>query len=170
MTDAPDADKLLGVYLNDHLTGAVGGVELARRLANTERDWSGGPDIAAVAGEIETDRAALREIMAKLTVPEQVYRTWLGWVGEKAGRLKTNRRLFTRSPLSRVLELELLRLGIEGKAAAWRALRQVAETEPRLPADELERLIERADSQIDRVEELRIRAAREVFMPGTTPS
>ena len=164
MTPPPDADKLLGVYLNDHLTGAMGGAELARRLANAERNWSGGGELALVADEIETDRATLREIMARLNVPEQFYRTWLGWAGEKAGRLKTNRRLFTRSPLSRVLELELLRLGIEGKAAGWRTLLNVAETEPRLSSDQLERLIGRAQSQIDTVEELRIRAAREVFV------
>jgi hypothetical protein len=163
MTAPPDADKLLGVYLNDHLMGATAGTELARRLAKAEQSWSGGGELALVADEIAADRATLREIMAKLDVPAQFYRSWLGWAGEKAGRLKTNRRLFTRSPLSRVLELELLRLGIEGKGAGWRTLLQVAETEPRLSADQLERLIERAQSQIDTVEELRIRAAREVF-------
>lgn len=163
MTTPPDADKLLGVYLNDHLTGAMGGVELARRLVDAEKSWSGAGELALVADEIETDRATLREIMAKLNVAEQFYRTWLGWAGEKVGRLKTNRRLFTRSPLSRVLELELLRLGIEGKAAGWRTLQQVAKTEPRLSTEQLHRLIERAEAQIATVEELRIRAAREVF-------
>ena len=37
-----------------------------------------------------------------------------GWVAEKAGRLKLNGSLLTYSPLSRLVELEGLSLGVEG--------------------------------------------------------
>jgi len=46
MTTPQDADQLSAVYLNDHLAGATGGAELARRLARAEQDWSGGSDCA----------------------------------------------------------------------------------------------------------------------------
>jgi hypothetical protein len=66
------------------------------------------------------------------------------WIGEKAGRLKSNGRLFTRSPLSDLEELEMLRLGIEGKAAGWRTLRTLADTDTRLDPQRLDELISRA--------------------------
>jgi hypothetical protein len=43
-------------------------------------------------------------------------------MGEKAARLKLNGHLLARSPLSSLEELEMLRLGVEGKAAGWRTL------------------------------------------------
>jgi hypothetical protein len=81
----------------------------------------------------------------------------------KAGRLKFNGRLRSRSPLSDLEELELLRLGIEGKAAGWRTLRTQANTDTRLDAGRLDELISRASSQADQLEELRVRAASSVI-------
>ena len=43
--------------------------------------------------------------------------------GELIGRLKANGRFRQRSPLSNVVELELLALGIMGKRKLWEALR-----------------------------------------------
>ena len=86
-----------------------------------------------------------------------------GWIGEKAGRLKFNGRLLTRSPLSDLEELELLRLGVEGKAVGWRTLRAQANTDTRLDAGYLDELISRARSQAGQLEELRIRAASRVI-------
>lgn len=38
MAVAPSGHTLLGIYLNDHLAGAVAGAGLAARLAEAERD------------------------------------------------------------------------------------------------------------------------------------
>jgi hypothetical protein len=43
-------------------------------------------------------------------------------MGEKAARLKLNGHLLARSSLSSLEEVEMLRLGVEGKAAGWRTL------------------------------------------------
>lgn len=163
MATPHDADKLLGVYLNDHLAGSTGGLELARRLASAEREWSGGPELARVADEISADRAALRAVMASLNVAPTWSKAWLAWLGEHVGRLKPNRRVLGRSPLSRVIELELMRLGVEGKLSGWRTLLTVAENEPRLRVDQLNDLADRAIRQSATLEELRIRAAKEAF-------
>lgn len=163
MATAPDPEKLLAVYLNDHLAGSTGGAELARRLASAERDWSGGAELAQLADEIAEDRAALLKLMAALDVTPSLPKRWLAWAGERIGRLKPNRRVLGRSPLSRVIELELMRLGVEGKLSGWRALQVVADDEPRLSADELERLAARATEQSGTLEKLRIRAATEAF-------
>lgn len=150
---------LLAVYLNDHLAGATGGGELARRLAAAESGWA--PELSRIADEIAEDRAALLELMRRLEVKPSLYKPWLAWFGEKVARLKPNRRVVQRSPLSRLLELETMRIGVEGKAMGWRALRESGD--PRLPGDKLDGLLERAHRQSDELERLRLRAAAEVL-------
>ena len=85
------------------------------------------------------------------------------WALEKVGRLKLNGEIKGYSPLSRVVELEGLLTGITGKRALWAALLEIAPDEPRLDADRLTRLRDRADAQRETVDELRRRAAREAF-------
>src|ERR1700689_3142758 len=91
--------EMIGIYLNDHLAGATGGVELAQRMARSHTGQAG-PAMQRLAAEIAQDRSALREIMAALDVPSRAYKVCAGWIGEKAGRLKLNGRLRSRSPLS----------------------------------------------------------------------
>jgi len=164
MTTAfPTTTPLLGIYLNDHLAGAVGGGDLAERLADAEATWVDGDVLAAIAAEVEEDRSALISIMAALGVPVRRYKMVAAWAAEKAARLKPNGRIFARSPLSRVIELEVLRLGVEGKAAGWRTLRTLADTDPRLDAAQLDELIDRARKQIDQLERLRVQATADAF-------
>jgi hypothetical protein len=155
--------ELLGIYLNDHLAGATAGVELAHRMARSPDAPGPGRTMQRLAAEIAQDRSALREIMAGLGIPARAYKVGAAWLGEKAGRLKLNGRLRSRSPLSSLEELELLRLGVEGKAAGWRTLRVLAESEPRLDAARLDGLMSRARRQADLLEDLRVRAAAGVL-------
>ncbi|MEU4804606.1 SRPBCC family protein [Actinosynnema sp. NPDC023587] len=143
----PGTSTYLGVYLNDHLVGASATVELARRVARTH------PELRGLARSIAEDRVALLRIMKERGVPVRGHKVAIGRLGELVGRLKPNGALVTRSPLSDLVELEGLRLGIEGKAALWRALRTLPDS------DTYERLLERAEAQAQRVEALRIDAA-----------
>jgi hypothetical protein len=165
VTSAPGGARqdLLGIYLNDHLAGATAGVELAHRMARSQAGPGSAGTLQGLAAEIARDRSALRDIMAGLGVPVRAYKVAAGWIGEKAGRLKPNGRLRSRSPLSNLEELEMLRLGVEGKAAGWRTLRVLADGDPRLDAARLEGLITRARDQANLLEELRVRAADEVL-------
>ena len=155
--------SVLGIYLNDHLAGATVGTELARRVAGSHHDREEGSVLQHFAVEIAQDRTSLLEIMAALGVPVRVYKVCAGWIGEKAGRLKLNGYLLGRSPLSSLEELEMLRLGVEGKAAGWRTLRALAETDNRLDPVRLDDLIARASRQAELLEELRLRAANKVI-------
>lgn len=156
-------DTLLGIYLNDHLAGATAGTQLAERLGKAETDWSGGEALQRIAVEIKEDRQSLLDLMAGLGVPVRHYKTWAAWAAEKVGRLKLNGRVLARSPLSRLEELEILRLGVEGKAAGWRTLREWAEKDGRIDKGRLDTLLGRADQQVEQLEELRVRAALEAF-------
>ena len=158
--------SLLGIYLNDHLTGATGGLELFRRAAGAHRETEAGPVLERLTAEVEADRDTLLGIMRALGVPVRHYKVIGGWAAEKAGRLKLNGRLLTRSPMSSVVELEGLHLGVLGKAAGWRLLRTLADTDPRLDAVELDRLIERAQRQAEEIDALRLQAGAEAFGKG----
>ncbi len=159
---------LLGIYLNDHLAGATGGLELARRVAASQPGPADDGVLQRLSAEVAQDRAALRDMMAELGVPVRGYKVCAAWIGEKAARLKLNGYLLARSPLSSLEELEMLRLGVEGKAAGWRTLRVLAETDKRLDAGRLDELIARARRQAELLEELRVRAAGQVIGLGAT--
>jgi hypothetical protein len=159
-TTEPD---LLGIYLNDHLAGATGGTELARRAARVQRGSAAGDELMRLATEMAEDRAALRSMMATLGIPVRHYKTYAAWAAEKIGRLKLNGRVRGRSPLSSIVELEALRLIVEGTAAGWRTLRELAEHDGRLDAGRLDELLTRARRQASDLEQLRVGKAAEVF-------
>jgi hypothetical protein len=160
---------LLGIYLNDHLAGATGGLELARRVAGSHRGAATDSALQRLAAEVAQDRAALEDIMGALGIPVRGYKVYAAWIGEKAARLKLNGHLLARSPLSSLEELEMLRLGVEGKAAGWRTLRVLADTDQRLEPARLDELIARARRQADLLEDLRVRAADQVISLERAP-
>ena len=84
-----------------------------------------------------------------------------GWTAEKLGRLKPNDSLLSYSPLSRVVELEGLLIGVTGKRALWESLR--ATVGEAVGGVDLAELSGRADDQRARLERLRERAAAEAF-------
>ena len=159
----PSSLDMLGIYLNDHLAGATAGSELAHRMARSHRDREEAIPLRRLAAEITQDRSALLDIMASLGITVRAYKVGAAWIGEKAGRLKLNGSVLARSPLSDLEELELLRLGVEGKAAGWRTLRARADTDARLDAGRLDELLSRASRQAEELEELRVRAASRVL-------
>jgi hypothetical protein len=158
---ASDRERLLGTYLNDHMAGSTLGVELARRARDQNEGTPVGRFLTEIVEQIEEDRDTLEQVMDRVGVGQDKKKQAFVWVGEKLGRLKPNNRLFGYSPLSRVIELEGLSLGIEGKRCLWQAL-QVT-NEPRLAEFDFEALIERAARQRSGVEEHRLAAAQTAF-------
>jgi hypothetical protein len=158
----PEVSDLLKTYLQDHHAGATVGLELARRTAGANEDNPQfGPELARIAEEIAEDREMLEQIMERLEVKPNKLKDAGGWTMEKLGRLKTNNRLVGYSPLSRVIELEGLVIGVTGKQALWEAA-QTAVGES-LDGISFTTLSERAADQRSRLEELRRSAAAEAF-------
>jgi hypothetical protein len=83
------------------------------------------------------------------------------WGAEKAGRLKLNGSLLSYSPLSRLLELEGLHLGLTGKLFLWQALEGALGTS--VGGEDLRRLRRRAESQRAELEPFHLAAAREAL-------
>jgi hypothetical protein len=153
----------LSIYLNDHLAGATGGLELARRARGSNRDSEFAAFLSELADEVEADRQTLREVMRRLGVGEDRLKQAVAWGAEKAGRLKLNGSLLSYSPLSRVVELEGLTLGIHGKLALWQTLKRLSDDDRRLAAFDFEDLIARARNQLRRLERQRRKASEEAF-------
>jgi hypothetical protein len=159
--------KLLRIYLQDHLAGSTLGLELARRARGANKGTSYGEPLAKLADDIEADRRSLESIMDDLGFGADRAKNLAFWAAEKAGRLKLNGQLTGYSPLSRHVELEGLITGVNGKLSMWRTLRDVSDSVPELDSGRLDRLIERAQRQIETLHELRSRAGREAFADTT---
>ncbi|MFY9670922.1 MAG: hypothetical protein WAK44_23485, partial [Trebonia sp.] len=118
------------------------------------------------AADIAADRQALLQLMRAAGVPVRGHKILAGWAAEKATRLKTGANLLTRSPLSDLTELETLYLGIQGKAAGWRALLGAAANDGLLDQQRLRVLLDRTGDQLAVVEELRIQVGAGLFSLG----
>jgi hypothetical protein len=158
--------KLLGIYLNDHLAGSTTGIELVKRACSANQGSELGRFLAELVMQIDSDRKTLQRIMDDLGIRPDHAKVAGAWMLEKAGRLKPNGQLRGYSPLSRLVELEGLALGVTGKLAVWKALRLLADGEPALDAAELDRLVDSAKEQQRQLEEHRLAAAREALGAG----
>jgi len=154
-------EKLRGIYLNDHLAGALAGHELARRAAGSNEGTELGTFLEGLAEEVGADREALEDAMERLDVRADPLKQSLAWGAEKVGRLKPNGQLLGYSPLSRLVELEGLHVGISGKLSLWQVLGATSAAE--LEGVDLPGLERRARDQLAALEPFRIAAAREAF-------
>ncbi|MFZ1995117.1 MAG: hypothetical protein WAU75_13465 [Solirubrobacteraceae bacterium] len=161
--EPPPPDALLGIYLNDHLAGATVGRELSRRSAASNRGTTYEPFLRGLTQEIAEDRRSLLAIMKALGVRVDRLKAAAAWGGEKLGRLKLNGQLRGYSPLSRVVELEGLVLGVYGKRGLWITLSELAPDRPVLVAGELLGLRQRAESQLEGLQTHRLRAIADAF-------
>jgi len=148
--------------VNGHLAGDTGGLELARRAAPSYRgpNWREARAFCCRCGH-RPYCAAEHDGTARPA--GQAVQGLCSMGGREGGRLKLNGSLWSRSPLSGVVELEILRLDVEGKAAAWRTLRARAERDTRLDKEQLNELLSRAARLSEVLEELRATAASRVF-------
>jgi hypothetical protein len=146
------ARRSLTIYFNDHLAGATGGVELARRQSDEDRAQALIPPRGLLG---EGPRAAVRVGPHGLGYPVDRAKVALGWTAEKLGCLKPNGRLRGYSPLGRLLELEGLLAGIHTKQALWCTLLGTGNADPQ----RLEALLTRAEEQATIVERMHRQAA-----------
>jgi hypothetical protein len=162
--------ELLATYLNDHIGGSTMGAELAERLVEENENTRYHAPLQRVCAEIAEDRVTLQAIMKRLEVSESKVKAAGGWAAEKLGRLKPNDRLVGYSPLSRLLEIEGLSTGIQGKLSLWQVLGAASDAEPALKEFDLDELEQRAKRQLEILERQRIDAGREAFVGEPAPA
>jgi hypothetical protein len=151
------------VYLNDHRSGAMVGVALARKLRTRFDGTERGAFFTQLAADIEADMDTLDTIMASLQVRPNVLKHASGWIAEKISRVKLN-PWFNGSPrLTVMLEIEALSLGVEGKLSLWRSLQVIAATTPELKEPMLDQLVARAEEQRGGLERERLVESKAVL-------
>jgi hypothetical protein len=153
--------KYLGIYLNDHLAGSTGGLELTKRAAGEHQGTDLGTFLASLLDDIAEDRKVLESLMSGLGITPNPAKQAAAWAAEKAGRLKLNGEVRGTSPLTPLVELEALSLGIEGKRLMWLALSETSDLP--MSGDRLAELAARAQQQRDGVERHRRDAARQAL-------
>ncbi len=159
--EVPASNGGLAVYLNDHLAGSAAGLRLARRCLERERGTELGLKLERLVDEIEEDRDVLERVMARVEAsPNPVKQAaasgavLLSLLRDRIPVLGSGSR-----DVSRLEEIELLSLGIEGKRLLWRALGELAKTDRRLKELDFARLEGRAQAQRDLLEPFRLELA-----------
>jgi hypothetical protein len=149
----------LAIYLQDHLAGAELAIDMLHALSAQDQTSTLGMFAAGLVGDIEQDRATLRQIAERVGDGGSTLKDATAWIGEKLTRLKLNSRV--SGALGTLETLETLSLGILGKAKLWRALAEIAASEdPRLQGVNFDQLVDRALAQHEQVEARRLQAAR----------
>lgn len=162
---APDS-KLLRVYLNDHLARSVAGYELAKRTHSNNVGTPLGDYLIELMQQIEEEQKILENLLDSFEANPQRMKLLAAWIAEKVGRLKLNGQITGYSDLSRLLEIEGLCLGVEGKLSLWRSLKQLSGHHPELSVIDVDMLIERGEAQRARLEEFRLGAAAIALATG----
>ena len=163
-------NKLLRIYLNDHLAGSVAGHELAKRTMSNNAGTPLADYLIEFIQQLEEEQGVVEGILDSFEASPDRIKQMAAWIAEKAGRLKLNGQITGYSDLSRLLEIEGLCLGVEGKLSLWRSLKRVKEHHQELRAVDLDHLIERAEKQRARLEGFRREAAQTAFAAPPAPT
>jgi hypothetical protein len=148
--------KPLETYLNDHLAGSTGGLELARKMVHESNDASERTVLEDIAREIEEERVILKDTIRVLSCKESSAKKVVGWLAEKAAAVKLNPALHDPG-LTRILEFEALSTGVAGKRCLWQNLNLLRSKDERLEPFNYASLQRLAEAQLARLDSLRER-------------
>lgn len=156
--------ELLELYLSDHLSGATAGTARMARMADDFVDTPVFPQLSALAEELRWERSFLRQLIQDLNLRQLPYRQVVAGAAERFGRLKGNGRAIHRSPMTMLLETELMRSAVAGKRGGWQVLREHA-ADLNLDPEVFDELLAQLERQLDALDEVhayaRARALRE---------
>lgn len=151
------ANDRLATYLNDHLAGSVIALEMLDELDDD-------PELAELRREILADRDVLEQIIARTGAHASKPRQAAAWLTEKAGDLKLLLDDPDQGALRRLEMLETIAMGIFGKESLWASLQEAAPGNLLLQGEDYTALRHRAQQQRERIESLRLSAAKAAFV------
>jgi len=157
------ANKHLGIYLNDHLAGATGALELLTHLEAAYADTPVADVLLQLHAEIEADRQELERLIDRLEITVSGPRKLGAWLGEKLAYMKLQLDDQASGAMRLFEGLEALAIGIQGKRGLWRVLADTSQALPELQGIGYDQLVRRSEDQHRRVEALRLQAAKRAF-------
>ena len=158
------SNPYVGTYLNDHLAGSVGALELLEELESAHEGTPVGAAIGGLRIDIAEDQRELERLMERLAVTRSRTRQATAWLGEKAAALRLALDDPSGGPFRLFESLEAVAIGVDGKLALWQALAVASDETPALRVLDYETLTERAEDQRCRLEELRLDAAKRALV------
>jgi hypothetical protein len=150
----------LATYLQDHLAESVLAIELLQHLEAAHNSYEICRTLTGLRADIAADRGELEKLMGDLSVSVSATHSALAWLGEKVARLKMRIDDDDTGSFHLLEAVELVAIGIDGKRALWMALAHVSEYTGRLVGPDYAKLIQRAAEQRERIEGVRLEAAR----------
>jgi hypothetical protein len=148
----------LHIYLNDHLAGATAGLDLARSAAE-RHDGDLAEFFLELADGIGGDYNTLTSLIDQLDAHASGAKEALAKVGSQISEAKFSGDSVDDPTFGTFLTLETLSIGVEGKLCMWKALKVVQDDVAELASFDIDTLIERAQSQRDRIEGKRLEIA-----------
>ena len=148
----------LHIYLNDHLAGATAGVDLVTSAAE-RHDGELGEFFQQLADEIRGDFNTLTSLIDQLNAHASGAKEALAKIGSEISEAKFSGESADDPAFGTFLTLETLSIGVEGKLCMWKALRCLEDDVRELATFDIDALIERAQSQRDRIEGKRLEVA-----------
>lgn len=155
--------KDLPVYLNDHLAGSVGALEMLDDMIDSHEGKPIESFLKGLRNDIEADQNELKQFLARLDVKESTVRKAGAWMMEKVSRAKLRSGDSSEPDLALLQSLEGLSLGITGKRSLWRTLAAASESWQQPREIDFARLEARALEQFERVEAQALEIGRELF-------
>lgn len=158
-------DTSLRTYLQDHLAGATGVIELVDRRRSREPEaW-----LDRFRAQLATEHDIVTSLAEQLDSRAHPVKRSAGWMAEKAAQAKLVLDGRGDDALRDLLELEVMRTGVEGKRCLWRTLGELTDDD-RIAAIDLDRLRTWAEQQAEELERRRLAAARAAFGGQPSPS
>lgn len=154
----------LATYLDDHLAGSTGALELLDNLIDTHAGKPLHAFLKQLRDDIEADQTKLKQLISDLGIEESSIRKAGAWVAEKLSRAKLRSGDNDRPNLALLQSLESLSIGIAGKRSLWRVLRRLADSSARLPRLDFEDLEKRAIHQYERVQNEVANVGKQIFL------
>ncbi|WCO65003.1 hypothetical protein PO878_10885 [Iamia majanohamensis] len=158
-----DPRARLGHHLATHQAGAALAMSTAQRARAAEEGTDLGRALATFLDELEDERDTLRRAQRALDLEPAGVVGVVRTATDGARRLLHLATTARRTPLTRVLELEVLVTGVTGKMRVWEVLGELADQEPDLPDVDWEALVVRARGQREVLLAHHRQAAREAF-------
>ena len=162
-TQARLDQSTLSTYLNDHLAGSKAAIELVTSLRSETEGTPLGDLVGRLVIEIDEDRATLEGLMTRLGVEPHRVKQAAGWMTEKLSRVRFAERVTGSTATTRLMQLETLSVGIEGKRLLWTAMARLSQVVAVAQTVDYAGLVARAERQRDSLEPFRLDAAAEGF-------
>jgi hypothetical protein len=149
------------IYLNDHLTGAAGALDLIHHISELHPSDKETLFYKELHTEITNDQKILKALIHRLGAEESTLRQVAGRIAEKISRIKLEPTKIEEGSIGLFESLEVLALGIQGKHLLWKAILALKNPYPEWEGIDFKKLEQQAKDQRDRVEKKRIDAARQ---------